>query len=534
MSVIFNLIVVLLVGLIGYWWANQGVFSALLHLVCVVVAGAIALAFWEPLTVNVLLRGTAFDDYAWGVSLIGLFVVSLFALRVAVDKLVPSNINLPTWANMVFGFPLGAAAGVLTIGLTFIGLGFIQSHQEIMGYRGYGRSANAARIEALSPVMWVPVHRIADEFFAMLSVGALYPTFDNTPALHYNPELYKQASLLRDSYDSGRGKLSLPPEAVRIQRVMFDQRSNRYLVTVRFTAGARDWGEQLTLSRSQVRLICRSPGQRSRPPIVHPDFWRQETPHSHNERLRFAFDDPTHYITSLPGQQEATVDIEFPVPAGHTPQFIQIRGTRLRLPPATPGDLGSPGAGPAMPAVQLTPGGLIPRIDEQVKLDSGIHPVHASTNQALGTLRHVDNYFTEGEHTFHTGRDMVMGRLRIRGLHQPLGTRVVQVDVSRNSPASIFGPARDHHGASARIALVDELGNRYSPIGYIHQHRQGVTIKLDPRRLLATADNLPFLPTAGEDRLRVIFHVTEGRTITALHYGDTPIGQCNVLVIEGR
>ncbi len=41
----FNLLIFAMVGLIGYWWANQGVFSGLLHLLCVVVAGAIAFAF---------------------------------------------------------------------------------------------------------------------------------------------------------------------------------------------------------------------------------------------------------------------------------------------------------------------------------------------------------------------------------------------------------------------------------------------------------------------------------------------------------
>ena len=111
MITVFNLVILGLVVLIGYWWANQGVFSGILHLLCVIVAGAIAFAFWEPLTVGLLLRGNAFDNYAWGVSLVGLFVAVLLPLRLATNKLIPANVDLPHWANLSFGFPVGAGSG---------------------------------------------------------------------------------------------------------------------------------------------------------------------------------------------------------------------------------------------------------------------------------------------------------------------------------------------------------------------------------------------------------------------------------------
>ena len=34
MLIFFNIIIIALVLLIAYWWANQGLFSAILHLVC--------------------------------------------------------------------------------------------------------------------------------------------------------------------------------------------------------------------------------------------------------------------------------------------------------------------------------------------------------------------------------------------------------------------------------------------------------------------------------------------------------------------
>src|SRR5690606_9366731 len=123
----FNILLIALVLLIGYWWANQGLFSALLHLLCVIAAGAIALALWEPVTVRWVLRGGGFDPYAWGVVLVGLFIVTLLILRITTDRLIRANVDLPHWANLTFGFPVGVAAGVLTIGIYMLGAGFIQS-----------------------------------------------------------------------------------------------------------------------------------------------------------------------------------------------------------------------------------------------------------------------------------------------------------------------------------------------------------------------------------------------------------------------
>src|SRR4026209_1796579 len=103
METVLNIVIIALVLLITYWWANQGFFSSILHLLCTIVAGAIALAFWELVTTKFLLRGSNFDDYAWGVSLISLFVLTLAVLRVATNKLAPNNVQLPHWANLVGG-----------------------------------------------------------------------------------------------------------------------------------------------------------------------------------------------------------------------------------------------------------------------------------------------------------------------------------------------------------------------------------------------------------------------------------------------
>ena len=114
MIILFNIAIIGLVLLIAYWWANEGLFSSLLHLVCVITAGAFALSLWEPVTMALMSGGT-FDNYAWGIVLVGIFAITLFCLRLTSDKLVPANLKFPPWANFAIGGLTGAAAGVLTI-----------------------------------------------------------------------------------------------------------------------------------------------------------------------------------------------------------------------------------------------------------------------------------------------------------------------------------------------------------------------------------------------------------------------------------
>lgn len=82
---ILSIVISLLVLLIAYWWANQGLFDAFIQLICVVIAGALAFALWEPITIGFLLSGGGFDSYAWGVSLGFLFLGLLFLLRFVAD-----------------------------------------------------------------------------------------------------------------------------------------------------------------------------------------------------------------------------------------------------------------------------------------------------------------------------------------------------------------------------------------------------------------------------------------------------------------
>jgi hypothetical protein len=523
MITLFNIIVIGLVLLIAYWWANQGLFSALLHLVCVVMAGAVALGLWEPLVVGLLLRDSGADPFVWGATLVGVFAVTLFVLRVLADRMIRSNVDLPHWANLSFGFPVGAAAGVLTIGLLFIGCGFVQSHQQVLGYQGYGRHQRG-NVVKMEDAMWLPVHQITAEFYSWLSVTSM---LSPQPMRSYYPQLHRQASLVRDTFHDGQGEVSMPPDSATV-REYYWAAGGPAAVRVTFGPAALDFGEQLTVANSQVRLISNARG-RAKADVAYPDKWMQGG-------LVFLFDNFTHYATSTPGQEEADLTFIFSsLPASFEPRYVQIKGNRYRLPQpqVPPANLLEGGLPAGRRTVSAPPvaAGAAAITEECIKVSNDIRPIRASINTMPGTMTVEDLHLVEGAASFTGGRGSLIARnLQIKGIKEPEGTRIVKVDVSRDCPSNLFAEwVHEQAGPGSQIRMVDSAGNSYSPLGYLYDKGTGeYDIKLAPGQFLRTFDQIPYLPTAGTQRLQLIFRVTEGVTLVGLMYGDVTVASCNV------
>ena len=535
----FNLLILGLVALIGYWWANQGVFSGILHLLCVIVAGAIAFAFWEPVTVGLLLRGSGFDNYAWGVSLILLFVVPLFFLRLATNKLIPANVDLPHWANLAFGAPIGVASGILTMGIVLLGTGFVQSQRDIFGFTGVVRNPNnAMQITQVGGQLWFPFHKWTTDFYGWLSVTSLST---GQPLRQYYPDLYKvSGSEFRDTYRYGFGQVALSPNAATIQSVTICPEQNRCGVRVQFTAEARDFGEQLTISSAQLRLVSRVSGK-SHPYVAHPQGWSQPT--KSGGTAVYLFDDISNYATTVPGQETATMAFDFPWPDADTraPAFIQIKGLRFDLPrpEAVSGAeyerwLSSSSSVQVSRSTSADRGSLGQLTSTQLRVSNSLRPVNGSTNRLPGTIRvNKERFIAEGFGAFQRGAPRASRALRIRGFVEPEGTKIVQLTVRRGGIGDIFNPAlRQRAGDSATPMLVDSRGRTYSPIGYIYDRGDTVDVSFSPRRRITSVSELPQLSQSGGRALRIIFNVTEGVQLVELRLGDIPVARCNLTVVR--
>lgn len=123
MWTIFSLLAVLV---LTWVWVIRGFFSAFLHLLCVLAAGAVAFAVYEPLATLLLTKapgrgvGTILRDTAHGVSLGMSFAIALALLRVTVDKLVPANLKFNDNVEYVGAGVCGLATGILTVGFVLM------------------------------------------------------------------------------------------------------------------------------------------------------------------------------------------------------------------------------------------------------------------------------------------------------------------------------------------------------------------------------------------------------------------------------
>ncbi|MDE0889270.1 MAG: CvpA family protein, partial [Phycisphaerales bacterium] len=209
---LINALAILFALLSVYWFAfKEGFFSGLVHLVCVVVAGALTFAFWEPLALS-LLNSSSTREWAWGLSLLGLFSVFLFVLRLTANFAIPEKINFPNLADMIGGGIMGAGSGILTVGMLMIGVGFLPVGD--LGGVGFLRDGSG---QPIAKGTLAPFASMTERFYAGLSRGAFAPMTNAGNLANNYPGIAKQAwSLQRDTDEKGRIELTAAPNDLTI------------------------------------------------------------------------------------------------------------------------------------------------------------------------------------------------------------------------------------------------------------------------------------------------------------------------------
>lgn len=357
---IMNILVVVLVAVTAWILAAYGFFSSLLHFACVVVAGAIAFAVWEPLVL--LFLGARMPDYAWGFSLIAVFALSLFVLRLVVGRACPAQVHFSSTANFIGGGLLGAASGILTIGMLLIGIQFLQMPSELLGYRGWkvDERGEVNRPAGTSGRLWLPVDDWTAQFYSLASRGSMYAP-NNLARWH--PDLAQQASLYSESINSGDSRQGMAPDQVKVREVFevngdqlpsnfLDQQAmgidrnlqapgNRFklvIVDVTIDNAAADKGDKLRLTKAQVRLVCREPRSGADEYVpIHPSAFIQQYRSDSADEGRFLYDGGDLAASSVGGATSGIpLKFEFVVPQTWQPSHIIVRQMRAELPRVAP------------------------------------------------------------------------------------------------------------------------------------------------------------------------------------------------------
>jgi hypothetical protein len=161
-------ITLIVVGATTYVWCTRGFFSSLIHMVCVIAAGAIAFGVWELLAVLIRDNAPERGGFSWvqgsamGLALAVPFAASIAILRGFVDKMLPANAQCEKSADYVGGALCGMVSGVISGGIVVLSAGFLRAGPEFLGYApasytsGIGRGIWGAAASRRARERWCP------------------------------------------------------------------------------------------------------------------------------------------------------------------------------------------------------------------------------------------------------------------------------------------------------------------------------------------------------------------------------------------
>ncbi len=354
-----SLIAIAIVLVTTYIWLTRGFFSAFLHMMCVVLAGGIAFAFWEPLAYAFLGKSSFLEAIAWCMGLALPFVASLVVLRLVCDKVIRYNLAVPKVADYVGGGLCGLVAGVVVAGITVISLGTLRLDTVLLGHRALSYSSNGSIVR--SGGLWVPVDRVVTKFYGQLSAASFRTS---TPLASEYPNLDEVGTSLRMNFGDGKGRTTVKPKDFEMV-ARFTVGKGKNLPTgdllndawmkvpqkytdadkanpipgshlegfvVKFNAGANEKGEgKKVIGASQIRLVIMNAAvveEADEFQTLYPIAATCQADSTSPQMARFRYDANDTYLASPGGASEATFGFEFVVPPGFEPLSLYVKNVR--------------------------------------------------------------------------------------------------------------------------------------------------------------------------------------------------------------
>lgn len=549
---ILNIVLIVFVLSMAMMWSTYGLFSALLHLGLVIVAGSLAFALWEPLAYGVFFK--FLPTGAWGVSLLGSFVVVLLLLRVVTDKFVRGTLKVHRLADQVGGGAAGAASGVLTAGVTLLGLGFLPLPPAIASYQPYEVKSNGRVGPVEGGGLWLPADTIAANLFTRLSGGAFST---HTPLVSYVPNIAEAATLFRlgRTYDENLSVVSAPGgvtanatallmgdqlpgiDAGLAQGLLGAAGSSGRLVTVvtQFTKGEStttyDADGILRLPATNIRLATRRRGEHGQ--WVAPVGFSKP---GDSGRTFYALANNQMMASSRVPNQE--IAWHFVVPSDREPDFLLVRNTRVLLPSVTetePADyaalIGNPDASGGVVetasvnrnrsggvAIDVEPSAFASHKAVYIEQSADL-PSNVSKNNAQ-FLTYNETAVVEGQglaQSGSAGRNTTLSSMQVSP-----ALRGVRVEMELVRAANDFSALAQGAGAASvqDIWLSDTQGQSYRPFGYVLRKDDGRQLfrVLSGGELRSNVD-LPLNDFVNSDRLYVYWQVPPGTTLNGYHIG---------------
>ncbi|MCC6952085.1 MAG: CvpA family protein [Phycisphaerales bacterium] len=571
---ILSAVSIFLVFLIAYIWLTRGFFSALIHFLCTIIAGAFAFALWEPLGYAIL-GGTSsvgfIDGSAWGLALIVPFAVSLVLFRFIADRVLRSNVIVSGGANYAGGALLGAMSGAISVGIAVISLSYLRV--DFVGPQSFDYSPTGSVVR--NSALWVPFDKMTARLYGHLSERALR---SDESLAKWHPAIHEMGSGMRISpFDNAgrntfrpgdfelRGRFVVGGEGHQFSEVLKDTWNNGVQsvvdpqgdayppdtriegVIITFQAPAREKDGRVAIGAPQIMMVSEnSAGERD---ISFPFAVTTQADPATPGAARFRFDSGGTFIASIGSASEATMAFEFPCRSGFNPVAVYVKGARLEL--TTPasktfatfrerdaGGLAAMGVGnpAALPTgttgndttvqTQARPGQPVQIPDVSV---SNAIPMYNLQEGQHGTLQLGEGsqwHVVSGELTAtveeaRKWQNVTERKLRITQFAASSDRVMVQIRVDSTSRVSLLGRTLDAAEAILPPLLVDTQGETYEPVGYIYEDETMYKLRFDPARPIRAMSEMPNLSRSRpQQRLILIFQVSFGRSIKSFNKGQ--------------
>lgn len=371
---ILSFVVILIAGLVAYIWSSRGFYNALVHMLCTIIAGAIAFAAWEPASYFLLSAmgkgsmGTIMEAAAWGLGLALPFGISLGILRAIADSILRANILVSTATNYIGGGVCGLIIGTITAGILVISISNLRIATEFMGYQPYryDNSGNLVRKDTLI----FPADEITGKLYGALSERA-FASAD--PLARWHPDVAQEGHAMRVSYNDGAARNTIRPNEVSLvkqfsvkgdlntllsdlwsgtpqkatdaQGRAFEPGSRVEGFVLKFGPSAGEKSGKVILGAGQVRLLVADANDEERqmlfPVAVSSQAEMPPPPPELSGAALAAYQRPTFarwrydarevFISSVGGGADTFFGFEFVVPQKFNPVAIYVRGTRIDL-----------------------------------------------------------------------------------------------------------------------------------------------------------------------------------------------------------
>ncbi len=566
-----NLIAIAIVALLGYIWLTRGFFSALLNLMCVIAAGAIAFAVWEPLSLFFLDKagssgiGATLGDAAWSLGLGLPFLASLALLRAATDAALPGNAQCGTTADYVGGGVCGVLSGVIVAGVCVMSLSFLRVEPGFWGYKGMDYAINGSIKKNES--LWVPVDKITAGLYTFVSKRSF--ASDETLAKWY-PAVHEAGHEMRLNFGDGKSRNTTKPDDFRIighytvggdagaqpSSLLTDMwdtgaqnvsdREDKAIsgptrlegFVIDFASGAKEKTGQVVIGAGQIRLLCENDAGEAY--LAHPFAIVTQAESSKTNFARFRYNARDVHMASVGAASKTVMAFEFLVPKDYKPVGFFLKNIRNDVSTMKP----TPYASVADRDAAVISGQLV---QMQVDAPETATPTNTNTNRQnqdknegvrvantlgfviqdgnQGALEVEGGRIKEGTQTFKPEEldawKRIDRNLRIDRLFNTDDVVIVQVDVSRDTPNSWLGGAARAVEMVLPPQIMDTGGQVYDAVGYVYQDSTLTEVRYTPGQPIRGLSEIRSITASRNDqKLTLIFRVSRGVTLTDFRVGS--------------